>query len=72
MKKKRDRSEQCATRNFVNTDWSHLGDYLKNPGSDDESGEAGYSQELAVLVLVQEDALDWLDKKQLTDALSTL
>ena len=47
----------------MNTDWSSLGDYVKEPttGRDDESGEQRYSQDLAVFVHKQEDALEWLD-----------
>ena len=30
-REKKKRSKECATRNRVNIDWSHLGDYLKEP-----------------------------------------
>ena len=52
------RSEPCATSNSVNTDWSHLGDYLKEAtaGRDDdlESDGTHIPQDLAVSVHEQE------------------
>ena len=65
------RSKPCATSNSVNTDWSHLGDYLKEAtaGRDDdlESDGTHIPQDLAVSVHEQENALDWLDNNQLAE-----